>query len=212
MRMAIAAVAALLVAAPAAAQHEGHGAGGLPAGWEARLDRANMNIADVKLMPMGGGLHVTTGPHVILWRPEQTARGNYTVAATFTQSKAPERLEGFGILAGGQNLKADNQDYLYFLARHDGSFMVRHRAGSEVHTLANWTKHDAIQKAGPSSSAKNTLAIEARESDVRFLVNGQVVYSLDRIPMLNTNGVVGLRVGHHLDVMVNDFAVKPAAQ
>lgn len=204
--LAFAATAA--IAAPAAAQHAGHGNGAaFPAGWQGRLDRDTLKLSDVMFMTMGAGFHIRTGPHVILWQPENTAQGQYRLNATFTQSKAPARLEGFGLVAGGQNLNAPNQDYLYFLVRHDGSFMVRHRAGTEVHTLANWTKHDAIQKATADSGAKNTLSIDSRANDVRFLVNGQVVFSLDRVPMLNTNGIVGMRIGHHVDVMVSDFGV-----
>ena len=208
MRMMIATLALMTLAAPVAAQHESHGAAAsFPPGWQGRLDRDTLKLSDVMFMPMGGGYHVKTGPHVILWQPERTAEGVFTASATFTQSKAPARLEGYGLLVGGQNLSAPNQDYLYFLVRHDGSFMVRHRAGTEVHTLMNWTKHAAIAQATAESSGRNTLAIESRDADVRFLVNGQVVHSMNRAPMLNTNGIVGLRVGHHVDVMVSDFLV-----
>ena len=212
MRMMVMTFALLAVATPVVAQHEGHGGGQLPAGWQGRVDRANQNIADVRVMSMASGLHVMTGPHVILWQPQRTATGSYRASATFTQSQAPERLEGFGILVGGRNLNADNQDYLYFLARHDGSYMIRHRAGTEVHTLQNWTPHSAIVKAGPNTSARNTLAIESLPNEARFLINNEVVHTIARVPMLNTDGIVGLRVGHHLDVVVSDLTVTPISK
>jgi hypothetical protein len=208
MSLAVAAVA--VTAAPAAAQHEGHGAGGaFPAGWQGRVDRANQNIADVKFMTMGEAFHITTGPHVILWNPQHTAENTYRASVTYTQMKAPERLEGFGLIVGGQNLDAPNQDYLYFLIRHDGRYMVRHRAGDEVHTLAEWTESPAIRRATETERAENTVAIESLPGRVVFRVNGTEVHSLDRVPMLNTNGIVGFRIGHHLDMHVSQLKVEP---
>jgi hypothetical protein len=219
MRRILMAAALLAAAAPVAAQqHDAHHAAGshhaaggeFPDGWHGRVDRENQKIEDVRFMAMGSGFHAITGPHVILWNPVHAGEGAYTAMATFAQTKAPERLEGYGLLVGGQQLDQTAQDYLYFLIRHDGSYMIRHRAGSEIHTLTNWTQHDAIQKATASDGSSNVLAIESGAEQVRFLINGQVVSAIDRVPMLNTNGVVGFRVGHHLDVHITDFAVTPA--
>jgi hypothetical protein len=204
--------ASVAFAVPAAAQqHTGHAAqaSSFPAGWQGRVDRANQNIADVQFMRMGEAFHVVTGPHVILWNPANTAKGNYRVRGTFAQARAPQRAEGFGIVAGGQNLDQPNQDYLYFLMRHDGRFMVRHRAGDEVHTLADWTEHAAIRKPGATTGAENTLEIVSLTDRVEFVVNGTTVFSLQRAPMLNTDGIAGFRVGHHLDVQVRGFGIAP---
>lgn len=197
------------VAAPAAAQHEGHpSGGGMAAGWQGRVDREGQKLEDVRFMAMGSRFHAITGPHAILWNPANTATGAYTVSATFRQTKAPDRPEGFGLIVGGRNLDQPDQDYLYFLIRHDGSYMVRHRAGAEVHTLANWTPHEAILKPTATEGASNALAIEAGPDRVRFLVNGTEVHALDRVPMLNTDGIAGFRIGHHLDVHISDFTTK----
>ena len=53
----------------------------------------------------------------------------------------------------------------------------------------------------------NTLAVEVGADDVGFFVNGQEVARLPRSEV-NTNGVVGLRINHGLNVHVGDFAVK----
>jgi hypothetical protein len=212
MKIMTATFALLALAAPVAAQHEGHGAAGqLPAGWQGRVDRANQNIAEVRTMSMASGLHIITGPHVILWQPARTASGSYRASATFAQARAPERMEGYGLFVGGKNLNADNQDYLYFLIRHDGSYMVRHRAGSEIHTMKEWTAHNAIAKPG-TSGARNTLAIESLPNEARFLINNEVVFTIPRVPMLGTDGIVGLRVGHFLDVVVSDLNVTPISK
>jgi hypothetical protein len=210
MRTTMMTVALLALAAPAAAQHGSHGAGGgLPDGWQGRVDRENQKLEDVRFMAMGPGFHVMTGPHVILWHPERTATGSYTASATFMQRQAPERPEGFGLFVGGRDLDEADQDYLYFLVRHDGSYLIRHRAGSEVHTLTDWTVHEAIRQPTATGGADNTLAIESGADRVRFLVNDVEVQAFDRVPMLNTDGVVGLRIGHHLDIHVGDLTIQP---
>jgi hypothetical protein len=198
-------------AVPAAAQHQDHTATGghFPAGWHGRVDRPSQDIADVRFMAGSGYFHVKTGPHVILWNPQHAATGAYRASATFVQDRAPQRLESFGLIVGGRDLDGPGQDYLYLLIRHDGRYMIRHRAGDEVHTLANWTETPAVRRATADAAASNTVAIEAYADRVDFVVNGTVVQSLERIPMLNTDGIAGLRVGHHLELRVLDFAVEP---
>lgn len=212
MRTILAALAFTLSGLPAAAQQHAHdhgGGGGLPAGWQGRVDRAGQDLADVRFMQHGGGFHVITGPHVILWNAANTANGAYRASVTYTQSRAPDRLEGYGLLVGGRDLDAPAQDYLYFLIRHDGRYMIRHRAGDEVHTLAEWTPADAIRTPGAEGGASNTLTIEAGANRVRFLINDAEVQAFDRVPMLNTDGIVGFRIGHHLDVMIDRHGVEP---
>lgn len=206
-------------AAPAAAQHTdhsahashaGHGAGGqMPEGWQGRVDRESQNLADVRFMTMGDAFHVITGPHVILWQPDHTASGQFRASVTYTQRRAPERPESYGLLVGGTDLDAPDQDYLYFMIRHDGRYLIRHRMGDEVHTLAEWTESPAVRRATADASAENTLAIEARADRVHFIVNGTTVQSFDRVPMLNTDGIVGVRVGHNLDVHFRELTVTP---
>jgi len=214
MRSLLSSLALCLIALPVTAQQQPAPPTTAPLaeGWQGRVDRANQNITEVKFMKMGDGFHVTTGPHVILWNPANTATGSYRASAAFTQSKAPERPEGFGLVVGGRDLDQPTQDYLYFLIRHDGNFMIRHRAGTEVHTLMDWTATDAIVKPGASTPATNTLDIEALPQQVRFLVNGKEVHTMERVSMLRTDGIAGLRVGHHLDVHVASFSVQPVAK
>jgi hypothetical protein len=207
MRIPMLALAALAAATSLSAQAQST----LPSGWQVRADRANAQMQNVKFVTVRGGYHVTLGPSVILYNPKQRAEGAYRARATFTQTKAPQHLEAYGLLVGGQNLDAENQDYLYFLVRGDGKFLVKHRAGAETHTLFNWTEHAAVKRADAAGKATNTLAVEATQAGARFLVNGTEVAKLPRVEQLNTEGVVGLRVNHNLDVRVSGFAVEPIA-
>jgi hypothetical protein len=190
------------------------GATGMPAGWVARLDRANANAANVKFVTMGSGYHATLGPAGIFYYPAHTATGSYTAKATFSQTKAATHPEAYGLFVGGRNLNAANQEYLYFIVRQDGKYMVKHRAGSEVHTIADWTDHPAINKMDAQGKATNALAIRSTADSIVYLVNGRQVYGQDRTHAGAdaTNGQVGLRVNHNLDVHIADFAIVPAAK
>lgn len=216
---------ALLAAVPAAAQQHQHGqagqqhgaghadhgaahATGIPAGWEVRLDRPN-STAPIHFMSMNGHLHAILGPAGIFYQPTATATGAYTARGTFTLNKPSEHPEAFGLFLGGRNLQEANQDYLYFLVRQDGHFMVKHRAGNETHTLIDWTANPAVRQPGADGKATNTLAVESHAQGVRFLVNGTEVGTLPR--GVNTSGVYGLRLNHNLDVMVRDFGVQPGS-
>lgn len=214
--------AALLAAVPAAAQEHQHGgqhphgqaghhahAAGIPEGWQMRLDRPG-STAPVRFMSMNGHLHAILGPAGIFYQPTATASGAYRAEGTFTLNKPSEHPEAFGLLLGGRDLEGDAQDYLYFLVRQDGKFLVKHRAGAETHTLMDWTAHPAIRTPGADGKATNTLAADVSDAGVRFLVNGTEVGTLPRASMLNTDGIVGLRLNHNLDVMVTDFGVHPA--
>jgi hypothetical protein len=211
MRTIAIAIAALLAATPLAAQqhdhqhhHAGgeHGRSGIPEGWEARLDRADASMDAVYVGTMGEGYHFRLGPSGIFYDPSHTASGEFTVSATLTQNAPTPRPESYGIFLGGRDLQGAGQDYLYFLVRQDGRFMIRHRAGDEVHTIQDWTEHEAVRPTADGAPGTNTLTVVAGPQRARFLVNDVEVASYRDIPYLNTEGVVGFRVNHNLDVHV----------
>jgi hypothetical protein len=209
----------LLAAAPLSAQTSGGkehdpdikaNGGALPAGWMGRTDRPAAKIEDAKFVTMGPGLHVTSGPAAIYWRDGSTMSGPFTATATFTQTKAPMHPEAYGILFMGKSLQDAGQNYAYFLVRGDGKVMVKHRAGSEVHTIMDWTDNAAVHKQDANGKATNTLTVDATNADsVRLLVNGSEVAALPLSHLGSTDGIVGLRVNHNLDVHIADFSVTP---
>ncbi|MDQ3696711.1 MAG: hypothetical protein M3373_01610 [Gemmatimonadota bacterium] len=186
------------------------GGGKLPEGWHARLDRPNARMEELKFEKMGPGLHATSGPAAIYWNPAHTGTGAYTAQVTFTQTKAPTHPEAYGLFIGGRDLAAPTQDYLYFLVRGDGKYFVAHRAGADRHIITPWTDHAAIKKQDEAGKATNTLAFDVTAESVRLLANGTEVMALPRSnPMVRTDGQVGLRVNHNLDVHIAGFEVKP---
>jgi hypothetical protein len=205
-----------LVAAPLAAQGANdptkkvEGSTPLPAGWQGRTDRPTDKLTDAKFVKMGQGFHVTSGPAAIYWSASQSVKGPFVATTTITQTKAPTHPEAYGIIFMGKQLDGPEQSYAYFLVRGDGKFLVNHRAGAEVHKVVPWTDNAAIKKQDAAGKATNTLTVDASKPDsIRLLVNGTQVHALGGTHFGSTDGVVGLRVNHNLDVHVGDFKVEP---
>ena len=182
--------------------------GTIPAGWQIRLDdkdAARYTTNDVRFVPIGGGFHVTTGPAAI-FPGADLPNGPFVLEATFNQTKAPSHPEAYGLFFSGKNLdNADTQEYVYFLVRGTGQFLINHRAGRDVHKIIDWQDHAAIKKQDANGQATNQLAIRAGADSVRFLANGQQVAAIPRQVITNPGGRAGLRVNHNLDVQVTGF-------
>jgi hypothetical protein len=76
--------------------------------------------------------------------------------------------------------------------------------------VVDWTPHASILKydeRGEGATAKNVIAVEVGAADVVFLVNGQEVTRLGRADVA-TDGIVGLRVNHLLNVHVTSLRVE----
>lgn len=180
-----------------------------PAGWSVRLDRANADRSQIAFTNMGSGLHVTSGPAAIFYNAANAKRGTYNAQVTFTQMKAPTHAEAYGLIWGGNDLSADGQNYLYFVIRGDGKYLVRHRAGTATHDVQAWTEHPAIAKQGADGKQVNTLRVEVTATASKLYANGQLIKEIPRTGMTSvTDGIVGLRVNHNLDVHIDGFSVR----
>jgi hypothetical protein len=202
--IAVATVAALV--APAAAQ--------APEGWQVRIDKSQNaqdpdDTPELKFMAMGKGFHVTGGPAGTFWNPKNVAKGNYTATATFNLMKPSGHVNYYGLIIGGQDLGGAKQSYIYFLVAQNGTFTIRHRAGEEVHDILARQKSEAIRVPGADGRSSNTLEVRVGASDVQFVVNGTVVHKAPKSGMTaQTDGIVGVRVNHQLDVHIDGFTVK----
>ncbi len=192
---------------PDVAARQGAAAG--PAGWNVRLDRATADRAQIAFTNMGPGMHVTSGPAAIFYNPANTKRGTYNAEVTFTQMKAPTHAEAYGLIWGANELQGDGQNYLYFVIRGDGKYLVRHRAGTATHDVQAWTEHPAIVKQGADGKQKNTLRIEVTATASKLYANGQLITEIPRAGMTGvTDGIIGLRVNHNLDMHIDGFVVR----
>ncbi len=188
---------------------------GLPAGWMVRFDPPRRGpaptVADVNFRPMGKGLHINSGPAGIYYRPDQAQTGDFTVSATFAQAKSMQH-ESYGLIFGGHDLQSPEQNYVYMVIRpNTGEFLINHRSSDARPTnLVPFTKASAIHSDDPTSgAATNTLAITVQGNMVHFLINGTDVKTLAKSDLdgAMTDGLVGLRLNHNLDVHIANFGV-----
>ena len=203
MRSILIAVVVLFVSMPVF----GQGGGVSVDGWQARLDSGRADVNDLSFMSMGGGFHVTTGPHAIFWNPENAATGTYTLSGTFTQTEPSSHPNSFGVFIGGQNLDDDSQAYTYFLIREDGQFLIKQRVGSDTEDLSpGWAPHTAVN-AIENGRMQNKLSVEVGQTQIRFLSNDTELASIPRAG-LSVDGVAGVRFSHQLNVHVSDFMIE----
>jgi hypothetical protein len=216
-------------------------------GWRVRVDRS-VNAQDpddspnVKFVPIAGGFHVTTGPAGTFWKPADRVNGDYTVKATFTLLKPSGHVNYYGLVFGGSNIESLDQNYLYFLVAQNGSYVVRHRAGTAVYDVQERTLHDGVKQPDANGRSRNDLEVRVSGATISYLVNGVAVLTTSRTPenslqallgplradpgaadaaddtrrLINsiqqaratTDGLVGIRVNHQLDVQVEGFTVQ----
>lgn len=188
----------------------------VPPDWVVRLDRpsedvtigADSDAADIFFVNMSPGWHITSGPSAIYYHPASTASGAYSAKLDVYLFDPGERNEAFGMFVGGENLDADNQAYDYFLIRNTGEYLIKRRLGSETEVIQDWTAHEAIKRytAESESSVLNALSVAVDSETVTFFINDMEVTSVPAASV-NTDGVVGLRVNHALNLHVSNLAV-----
>lgn len=195
-----------LAAAPLAAQ--------APDGWMVRVDRsANAQDPDdtptLKFATMGKGFHVTGGPAGTFWNPANTAKGDFTASATFQLMKPSGHVNYYGLVFGGAELGGAAQNYIYFLVAQDGTYTIRHRAGDQVHDIQARAANAAVKQPGADGRSANALEVRVAGATISYVVNGTVVHTTPKSGMTaRTDGIVGIRVNHLLDVHVDGFTVK----
>ena len=189
-----------------------------PSTWKVRLDRPNADViigdqedsADIWFVNMTPGWHITTGPAAIFYHPKSHAEGNYRLEATIYLFDPGERREAYGVFMGGEDLDDDNIEYDYFLLRNSEEFLLKRRAGNETSLIQGWTAHESVAMFGPEteSSVQNDLAVEVNVDEVVFYVNEAEVARVPR-ESVRTEGIVGLRINHALNVHVSNLSVTP---
>ena len=182
--------------------------GSLPAGWNARTDR-DAPLTNVKVTQEGKGVHITLGPAAILYRSADTVTGKFHTLATFTRTKAPAHPESYGLFMAGRNLDSDAQQYVYFMVRGDGSYLIKRRNGATTENIsAGWVAHPKVGKGDASGKVVDRLEIDGKASGdkITFMVNGQVVHTMAPAE-LDMTGTVGIRANHNLDLQVDGFEI-----
>jgi hypothetical protein len=221
-------VAVALVLAPTltAAQQEATrsvaGGGISVPGWKGTIDagaaRAGQTINDAKLAKDGDALHVVTGPAVTYWNPANTASGDYTVKATFTEPKymnLNDHPHPYGVFIGGTDLGTDHESLLYCEAYGNGTFIVRGFGPAPFQMNGRRGEaNDAVHKAaGPGEPVTQEIAMSVKGDKVECAINGTVVASYDKAAVIgdgklkSTDGVYGIRFAHNTEGLVKGLTV-----
>jgi len=197
--------------------------GGITApGWAGKVDpneeKNGQSINNAKLAMEGKDLHVTTGPATTYWNPANKAAGDYTVKATFTESKymnLNDHPHPYGIMIAGNDLGTPQQSYLYCAAYGNGNFIVR-GFGPEAFQVngRRGESNAAVAKAaGPGQSVKQDIAVAVKGDKVECSINGTVVGSYDKASLVaagklkSTDGIYGIRFAHNTDAVVSGLTM-----
>ena len=210
--------AAFLLSVAASAQDADKkvaGGGVTVKGWQGKADPGNkqgLTVNDSKFAPEGSGFHLTTGPAAVYWNPANTAKGDFTVKATFKEPKQTiNHPHPYGVFIGGSQLDTDTPTMLYCVAYRDGTYTVRQFTAGKPSQVVRKTPNEKVAKAaGPEAEVTQEVALSVKGSKVECTVNGASVWSADKseIPGLtSTDGLTGIRVSHNSDATVSGFAV-----
>jgi len=161
---------------------------------------------DLTFVSKGKVLHVKGGPAGTFWDARNNAAGTYTLKATFNLNQPSSHTNYYGLVFGGAQLEGTNQTYSYFVVAQDGSFLIRHLIGNDIKDVAR-APHQSVQRPDGTGRSTNTLEVRVAGDTVSYVVNGTVVHSLAK-NAVTTDGIVGFRVNHQLDVAVEGFELQ----
>ncbi len=190
----------------------------VPEGWEVRLDRPDDSVeigasesADIFFVNMTPGWHLTTGPRGIFYHPANRVQGEFSIHTDLHLFNPNGRnREGYGLFFGGNRLKDADYEYIYFLIRNTGDFLVKHRKGETTEVILDWTSSEAIviYDDPEVSSVLNNLQVEVTSSHVNFLINSTQVAQINADDLsVATDGIFGLRVNHSVNLHVEDLGI-----
>ena len=190
-------------------------------GWEGKVDadaeKAGQTVSDAKLSEAGKTLQVTTGPAITYWNPKNVGKGDYTVSATFTESKFMNlntHPHPYGIVIAGSSLGTADQSYIYCAAYGNGNFIVRGFGPEPFQLNGRREANDAVHKAsGPGEPVTQEIAMQVKGDQVFCIINGTTVKTLAKSELVvpgklkSTDGVYGIRFAHNTDATVSNLKI-----
>jgi hypothetical protein len=181
-------------------------------GWMGKID-ANEEakgevLTNAKLAQEGKALRVTTGPAVTYWNPANTASGNYTVKATFTEPKymsLNDHPHPYGIVIAGNDMGTPTQSFLYCAAYGNGNFIVRGFGPTafQMNGRRGGAAPSVAKAGGPGQPVTQEIAMAVNGDNVTCSINGAVVATYTKADLVTagklkaTDGVYGIRFAHN---------------
>lgn len=195
--------------------------GGIEAkGWMGKIDdravKAGQTVNDAKLVEVGDALHVTTGPAVTYWNPENVATGNYTVSATFTELRFQNlnsHPHPYGIAIAGNDLGTAQQSLVYCAAYGNGKFIVR-GFGPDAFKMngREGASSSAVHKAAAiGQPVAQDIAMQVKDDKISCIINGTTVATYDKATLIasgklkSADGIYGIRFAHNTDAIVTNL-------
>lgn len=190
-------------------------------GWTGKIDAkeaaAGMTLNSAKLSKEGDALHVTTGPAVTYWNPQNTATGDYTVTATFKEPKymnLNNHPHPYGLMIAGNDLGTDQESYLYCAAYGNGKFIVRGFGPQPFQMNGRGAEDPAVNKAaGVGEPVTQEIALSVKGDKVECAINNKVVGSYNKTDLVtagklkSTDGIYGIRFAHNTEAIVTGLKV-----
>ena len=190
-------------------------------GWMGRIDPKEMSggekLENARLAKDGDALHVTTGPAVAYWNPENTARGDYTVKATFKEARymnLNSHPHPYGIFIAGNDMGTDRQSYLYCAAYGNGTFIVRGFGPAPFQMNGRWSSSSAVNRASaPGEPVTQEIALSVKGNKVECAINGTAVATYDKSALVangklkSTDGTYGIRFAHNTEAVVTGLTM-----
>jgi hypothetical protein len=185
---------------------------------DARAAAQGQTIKDTKLAKEGDALHVTTGPAANYWNPANTAKGDYTVKATFTESKymnLNDHPHPYGVFIGGNDLGTDHGTLLYCEAYGNGNFIVRGFGPDPFQMNGRGGESSPMVHvaAGRGQPVTQDIAMSVKGDKVTCAINGTVVATYNKADVVtagklkSTDGVFGIRFAHNTEGLVKGLTV-----
>jgi len=223
MRYSVLALAVVVASTTAQAQDADRSVkGGVQvAGWKARVDRRPMSqgktVNDSKMVSEGQALRLSVGPAGNFWNPSHTAKGDYTVKATFKEHKmAASHPHSYGIFIGGNDLESDTETLAYCIAYGNGTYAVKTFHGAKVTTLVDREATPALKKADANGESTNEIGWSVKGGKASCVINGTSVKTFEQSELVaadklkSLDGNYGIRVSHNLELSVTGLtAGKP---
>lgn len=187
-------------------------------GWKGKEDAGNrqgLTVNDSKFAVEGKAFRLTTGPAGLYWSDSNTAKGDYSVKATFTEaSQGYNHPHPFGVFIAGEALDTSAPAALYCAAYRNGTYIVRgFSGGKRFDVVAKPAPHDAVKKAAAADAVVQEVGWNVRGDSLECVVNGTAVWKGTKADvtgpgkLTSTDGVAGIRVSHNSDALVTGFAL-----
>ena len=197
------------------------GGGVFVSGWTGKVDVASVRqgrtLNDSKLAQEGSALHVIAGPATTYWNPANTASGDYTVKATFTEPRFMElnsHPHSYGIFIGGNDMGTEQMSLVYCVAYGSGDMLVRGFSGPAVFTLARQSPNAAVHKAAAvGKPVTQEIAWHVTSGRAECSINGTVVAGYNKAELVgagklrSADGVFGIRFTHNVEAVITGFGV-----